>query len=247
MGKVKQVIMGDEVAEAEAKKKAAEKRAQKKLAKKEEVKEVEEVKKEPKKSLKSSPSMPSRGKKYLAVAPLVDKKKVYSLADALDLVKKTSYSKFDGTVEMHLNVMEKGLRGVVSLPHGTGKKIRVRIADDELIANPVIDFDILVAHPSMMPKLAKIAKILGPRGLMTNHKTNTISENPEELVKKLTGSSSWRTETDFPIVHTIIGKVSFEDKKLTENLSVIVKSIGKDKIKSAFLKPTMGPAVRVAI
>ncbi len=168
-----------------------------------------------------------------------------NLTQAIDLVKKNSFSKFDGTVEVVLNVTDKGLRGNVTLPHGTGKTIRVRIADDDLISNPVINFDILVAHPSMMPKLAKIAKILGPKGLMPNPKTGTIGEDPEKIAANLAKSASWRTQPDFPIVHSIIGKVSFENKKLEENFEALIKSVGKEKIKSVFLKPTMGPSIKV--
>lgn len=169
--------------------------------------------------------------------------KADNLAQAIDLVKKNSFSKFDGTVEVILNVTDKNLQGNVTLPHGTGKQIRVRIADEALISNPVIDFDILVASPDMMPKLAKIAKILGPKGLMPNPKNGTISENPEELVKTLSSSLSWRSQPDFPIIHSVIGKVSFENKKLEENFAALIKSVGKEKIKSVFLKPTMGPSV----
>ena len=190
----------------------------------------------------------TKGKNYLKVKSLVDKTKKYSINEALDLVKKTSYSKFDGSVEVVFNVLSKGLRGNVTLPHGTGKTLRIKIADDALVANPVIDFDILVAHPSMMPKLAKIAKILGPRGLMPNPKTGTIGENVEELVLRLrSGQQSWKTESDFPIIHTILGKVSFEEKKLSENFAVLLKSIGKDKIVSIFVKATMGPSIPVQI
>ena len=117
---------------------------------------------------------------------------------AQSLIDKSSFSKFDGSVELHINVSDKGIRGTVSLPHGTGKQVRVKIADDKLIsdlsANGKIDFDILVASPEMMPKLAKIAKILGPRGLMPNPKTNTIGENPSQLVKILSSSVSWKTQ-----------------------------------------------------
>lgn len=187
------------------------------------------------------------GKKYVAAKSLVEAKKLYSLTDALGLVKKTSYSKFDGSVEIHFNLTDKNLRGNVTLPHGTGKQIRVKIADDALVANPIIDFDILVATPAMMPKLAKIAKILGPKGLMPNPKTNTISDDPEKLVKSLSSSLSWKTQPDFPIVHAVIGKVSFENEKLEENFTALTKSIGRDKIKSVFLKATMGPAVKVEV
>ncbi len=241
MGKIKTIVMGDEKAEEESRQKAKAKREAKKVVKKEEPKEIaaSPVKRTPRNDKQV------RGKKYVKVISLVDKKKKYSLAEALDLVKKTSYSSFDGSVEVVFNVLEKGVRGSVTLPHGTGKTIRIKIADDALVANPVIDFDILVAHPSMMPKLAKIAKILGPRGLMPNPKTGTISENPEDLIKTLSSSLSWRTEGDFPIIHSVIGKVSFDEKKLSENFAALVKSISKDKIVSVFLKATMGPSIRV--
>lgn len=254
MGKVKAVVMGDEVAEEAARKKAVEKRAAKKQLRHSGEPEatpesvVEEPKKQKRDSGQARMTKDIRGKKYIKVVSLVDKKKKYSLSEALDLVKKTSYSSFDGSVEAIFNVLEKGIRGTVSLPHGTGKTIRIRIADDALIANPVIDFDILVAHPSMMPKLAKIAKILGPKGLMPNPKTGTIGEKPEELVEKLSkGQVNWKTENDFPIIHSVIGKVSFDEKKLAENFGALVKSISKEKIVSIFLKPTMGPSIQVQI
>lgn len=190
------------------------------------------------------------GKKYAAAASLVDKTKTYSLSEAISLVKKTSFSSFDGSVELHVNVAEKGARGTVQLPHGTGKNVRVKIADDSLIAELLksskVDFDILVASPDMMPKLAKVAKILGPKGLMPNPKTNTISPNPEQLVKTLSSSVQWKTQNDFPIIHAVIGKVSFENKKLEENFAVLLKSIGKDKIRSLFIKPTMGPSIKLS-
>ena len=255
MGKVKTIIMGDEKQEEKARKKAETKRAQKKAAKVSKVNEVnivnEEVKEEKKSKMSKKSVKSGKSAKSIAARALVDKKKSYSLSEAIDLVKKTSFSKFDGRVEIIINVTEKGLRGLVALPHGTGKEIRVKIADDQLVSTLEkegrIDFDILVAHPAMMPKLAKIAKILGPKGLMPNPKTNTISEDPEKLAADLTKSSGWRTEPDFPIIHSTIGKVSFEKSKLEENFAAFVKAIGKDKIKSVFVKPTMGPAARVQI
>lgn len=246
MGKIKTVVMGDLEAEEEARKRAEEKREQKRAAKKEEKPEVVAEKPKKKAKLENKYHFPE-GKKYLAVKSLVDPKKLYSVPEAIELVKKTSFSKFDGAVELHLNVTDKNLRGTAALPHGTGKAVRVKIADDALVANPVIDFDILVAHPSMMPKLAKIAKILGPKGLMPNPKTNTISENPSELVKILSSSVQWKTQPDFPIIHAVIGRVSFEPKKLEENLAAIIKSVGKDKIRSVFIKATMGPAVKLEV
>lgn len=272
MGKIKTVVMGDEVAEESRRKVGKAKREQKKAEKaatiaqkearqeitvapeetptqepQESTEEIKEIKTTKKKVVESKYRFPT-GKRYAEVKSLVDPKKVYSLSDAVALVKKTSYSKFDGSVEVHLNVTDKNLRGVVALPHGTGKQIRVKIADEALIANPVIDFDVLVASPEMMPKLAKIAKILGPKGLMPNPKTGTIGENPEAIALNLSkGQTQWKTQPDFPIIHAVVGKVSFEDKKLAENLAALTKSIGRDKIVSAFIKATMGPSIKVQL
>lgn len=270
MGKIKTVIMGDMEVEEKAREKERAKREAKKLTKHKEdidvspsLQEVEKVETEEielqkskkravtKKASSTDKYYFAQGKKYAAAVSLIDKNKIYSLSEALELVKKTSYSKFDGTVELHLNVTDKGLRGNVQLPHGTGKQMRIKIADDALVADlekgGKIDFDVLVSDPAMMPKLAKIAKILGPKGLMPNPKTGTISNEPEKLVKTLSSSASWKTEASFPIIHTVLGKVSFENEKLEENFEALIKSIGKDKIRSAFLKATMGPAIRLGL
>lgn len=257
--------MGDEIQEEQARKKAEAKREQKKAEKKAtlhkedtvESPTIEEVidHPEPKKSklgkLNKFAKSPV-GKKAIASQSLVDKSKTYTIGEAVDLVKKTSFSKFDGSVELHINVTDKGLRGTVALPHGTGKQIRVKIATEDLInsinSGSSINFDILVAEPALMPKLAKIAKILGPKGLMPNPKTGTIGPNPEKLVKELSaGQMQWKTQSDLPIIHGIIGKVSFDEKKLEENYSALIKSIGKDKIKSVFIKATMGPSIKLAL
>ena len=287
MGKIKTVVMGDLESEEKARKKAEEKREQKKRAKtnkdelsvlssplsdkslpviSEPVSETEKPKTDKPKSENRKPKTDNKysftpGKKYAAAKSLVDPKKLYSISEAIDLTKKTSYSKFDGSVEVQINIDRQNLpagrqdlRGMVTLPHGNGKKIKVVIATDELIkqlenppaGGPKIDFDILVASPDMMPKLAKVAKILGPRGLMPNPKTGTIGDDPEKLAKELSGEQmQWKTQPDFPIVHTVIGKVSFEPKKLEENFLALTKSIGKDKIRGAFLKATMGPSIKV--
>lgn len=273
MGKVKTVIIGDEIAEEEAKKKAAVKREQKKAQKEatkhkedtnisptlEEVAEhplIEEDK--PSKKISKSAKLGKLdqynfppGKKTKASQSLVEKSKTYPVKEALELVKKTSFSKFDGSVELTFNVKEKGLRGTISLPNGPGKNIRIKIADDALIENLLktnkIDFDMLIAKPEMMPKLAKVAKILGPRGLMPNPKTGTISDDPAKAVKTMENAISWKTQNDLPIIHTIIGKVSFDTKKLEENFQAIIKSVGKDKTNSIFVKATMGPSIKVQV
>ncbi len=263
MGKVKTVVMGDEVAEAAAREKAKAKN----VAKKAEKKAKEQPQPEPVEATLDTPQAKkpvvkkathtgrynfAPGKKYTQASSLVDKNHLYSLSEAVTLVQKTSYSRFDGSVELHVNVLDKGIRGIVSLPHGTGKTVRVKIADDELLTNLAaggkIDFDILVASPEMMPKLAKVAKILGPKGLMPSPKTGTIGPDPKKLASELSqGQLQWKTEAQTPIIHLTLGKVSFDSKQLEENLEATLKSIGKDKIRSAFIKATMGPSIRLVI
>ena len=198
-----------------------------------------------------------RSKKYVEAASLVDKTKLYPLPEAVSLVKKTSVTKFDGSVEIHINLNpsvlgeKKDFRGSVTLPHGTGKEVRVAIADDEILAkveSGKIDFDILVAHPSMMPKLAKVARILGPRGLMPNPKTGTVSADPEKRARELShGQVNFKTEPDQPIIHMSIGKVSFDDKKLMDNITAVLGAIDKNKVTRVTLASTMGPGIKVAI
>lgn len=179
----------------------------------------------------------------------VSKTATYTLPQALEALKKFKKSKFDETVELHINTKEKGVSGQATLPHGTGKTLRIKVADDATISEVEkgkINFDVLVAHPSMMPKLAKVARVLGPRGLMPNPKNGTITDKPEEAVKKLSGGQiSYKTESAAPIIHTIVGKVSFEDKKLSENITTLLSSIGTANIKSATLKSTMSPGIRL--
>lgn len=198
-----------------------------------------------------------RSKRYIEKASLVDKTKLYPMADAVSLVKQTSLTKFDGTVELHINLNpatmgeKKDFRGSVNLPHGTGKQVRVVIADDKVLADVEagkINFDILVAHPSMMPKLARVARILGPKGLMPNPKTGTVTPDPEKRAKELsTGSVNFKTEPDQPLIHLVVGKVSFDDKKLVDNVEAILQAVGRGKIAKATLSATMSPGVKIAI
>ena len=190
-------------------------------------------------------------KSYGAAAQIVDKTKTYSLTEALETLKKLQRTKFDETVELHINLTDKGVSGQVILPHGTGKQIRVAIADDKIIAeieSGKIEFDILVAEPSMMPKLAKVARILGPRGLMPNPKNGTVTPKPEEVAKKYAGGQiSFKSESKAPIIHLSVGKMSFGEKKLGENIQTILKAIEKEQIANIILKSTMSPAIKIAI
>lgn len=192
-----------------------------------------------------------KGKKYKDNSALLNKETKYPLEKAVDLLKKFKTSKFDETVELHINVKEKGVSGQISLPHGTGKKVVVKIVDDALLAEiekGKISFDALVATPDMMSKLAKVARILGPKGLMPNPKAGTISDKPEEVVKKLTeGQINYKTEASAPIIHMTVGKVSFEGKQLEENIKTVLTSVGATRLVSVTLKSTMSPAIRIQV
>ncbi|CAN5143632.1 hypothetical protein BH11PAT1_BH11PAT1_1960 [soil metagenome] len=188
-------------------------------------------------------------KKYQSVVKLIEKNKIYKLSEALSLLPQIKIAKFDETVELHLNTTESGISGNVTLPHGTGKMVRVAIATEEIIAEiekGQINFDILVAEPQMMPKLAKVAKVLGPRGLMPNPKNGTVTPNPEEVAKKYAGGQmNFKTESKFPLMHLSVGKVSFELSQLEENIKAMIKAVQKGKIKTATLKSTMSPAIKL--
>lgn len=275
MGKVRTKLIGIEEIEKEQKEKAKIRREQKKKreAKKirpvggkggermrqvevseKELEKMEEAKKilEKKKAAPSRPRLVKkkvRGKNYQKAKKKIDKNKKYSLKEAISLIKKISFARFDETVELHLNVKEKGLKGEVSFPHGTGKKIRVAVVDDKLLSEIEkgnLNFDVLICHPSFMPKLVKLAKILGPKGLMPNLKAGTISDKPEAAAKKFAGGVvRFKTEPRFPIIHQPVGKISFSSQALEENISTFINAIGKSKVKSGFLKSSMGPSVRL--
>jgi large subunit ribosomal protein L1 len=286
MGKIRVAKLGDEGAEKEQKRKA-EARRQTKDSKKtkvegvglkggqrvsvvegtdinpefkkliEEVESGEKPEDSAKKKAKKEKKIRVRSKRYIEKASLIEKNKLYPVSEAVALVKQTSLTKFDGTVEMHisLNIQmlgeKKDLRGAVSLPHGTGKEVKVVVADEKIIEEITagkINFDILVAHPTMMPKLAKVARILGPKGLMPNPKNGTVSEDTDKRVKELShGQVNFKTETDQPLIHMIVGKVSFDEKKLTDNISAVIKAIGANKISKITIAATMGPGVKLAI
>lgn len=216
-------------------------------------KQPEEIKTEEKLSVVKSASGRKRvrSKSYREKLALVDKKNKYGVSDALDLIEKMPASGWDETVELHVNTVRTGQFGSVMLPHGTGKKIRVAIADEEILSEiekGKIDFDVLLASPEMMPKLARVAKFLGPKGLMPNPKNGTISKNPKEAAKQFeAGQLTIKTEGKFPIVHLAVGKVSFGKEKLEDNIEAVLDLIKAQNIQSATLKSTMSPGVKIQI
>ena len=224
--------------------------------------------------------MAKRGKKYLEAAKLVDSTKKYSLDEAVELVKKTSIVKFDATVEaaFKLNIdprkAEQNLRGAVSLPHGTGKTIRVLVIARGAKAKEALDagadyagdaeylekikmgwfeFDMIIATPDMMGELGKLGRVLGPKGLMPNPKTGTVTMNIEQTVKEFkAGKVEYRTDK-VGNIQVPVGKVSFSDEALKENIQAIYRQLLRIKpstvkgvyVLSANVTSTMGPGVKV--
>ena len=225
-----------------------------------------------------------KGKKYIKAMELVEKHKAYTKEEAIDLVKKTSTSNFDGSVEIavRLNVdtkkTDQQVRGALVLPNGTGKAKRVLVLTkndaqvkaakeagaefvggeeliDKIAKENWLDFDVIIATPEMMPLLGKIGKLLGPRGLMPNPKTGTVTTDTKKAIEDVKkGRIEFRTDS-YGNVHAIIGKASFDAAKLVENLDAFMNVIIKSKpttVKGQFIKnvsvsSTMGPGIKIDI
>jgi large subunit ribosomal protein L1 len=225
-----------------------------------------------------------KGKKYIKAMELVEKHKAYTKEEAMELVKKTSTSNFDGSVEVavRLNVdtkkTDQQVRGALVLPNGTGKAKRVLVLTkndaqvkaskeagaefvggeeliDKIAKENWLDFDVIIATPEMMPLLGKIGKLLGPRGLMPNPKTGTVTTDTKKAIEDVKkGRIEFRTDS-YGNVHAIIGKASFDAAKLVENLDAFMNVIIKSKpttVKGQFIKnvsvsSTMGPGIKIDI
>ena len=227
--------------------------------------------------------MKKRSKKYTEAISKVEKGKVYTVEEAVKLVKETSITKFDGTVEvaMRLNLdtkkADQQLRGAIVLPKGTGKTNRVLViakgdaaakakeagADfvgdvdllEKIEKENWFEFDTIIATPDMMPLLGKLGRVLGPKGLMPNPKTGTVTMDPAKAVSESkAGRVEYRTDS-FGNVHAVVGKVSFSEADLIENISAFVANIMKirptsvkgDYIKNISITSTMGPGIKIAL
>ena len=224
-----------------------------------------------------------RGKNYKESSKLIDKQALYDPKDAFDLVCKASKAKFDETVELHVKLgvdsrhADQQVRGVIVLPHGTGKTSRVLViakgakADEaeaagadyvggEELINKIknenwFDFDVCVTTPDMMGMVGRIGKVLGPKGLMPNPKSGTVTMDVTKAIKEIkAGKVEYRLDKT-NIIHVAIGKKSFGAEKLTENFNAIYEAILKAKpaaakgqyVKSVTVASTMGPGVKVAV
>lgn len=254
MGKIRTRFIGIEEIEKQQKEEQKKRSQEKKVERTEEEAQAEEVtaaekgKKSKKKDTKAGTGH-VRGKKYQEALKKIDENKQYELAEAVETLKKVAFAKFEESVELHINTIKEGLRGEIELPHSTGKTVRVAIVSDavlEDIEKGNLSFDILIAHPSFMPKLAKYARTLGPKGLMPNPKAGTVSPNPEEAAKKFEkGMLRWKSESKFPIVHQLIGKLPHETNNIVENALAFINAVGKKNIKNAYIKSTMSPSLKL--
>jgi len=224
-----------------------------------------------------------KGKRYQAAVAAIDASKTYSLDEAVELAKKTAKTKFDASIEAHFRLginpekTEQQVRGVVVLPHGAGKNKKVAafvesgreeeaqkagadvVGGEELIALIVQsgkwDFDIAIATPAMMPKMAKAAKILGPKGLMPNPKNETVTNDIAKAVGEIKKGKILFKNDQGGNVHTIVGKASFENAKLTENLRAFLDALKKAKppgikgiyIQTATVNATMCPSIKISL
>ena len=219
-------------------------------------------------------------KKRKAVDGKVDKNKVYSIREASSLVKEINATKFDSSVDLHIRLgvdpkkADQAIRGTVSLPHGTGKTKRVLVLctpDKEAEARAAgadhvgldefvqkieggwVDIDVIVATPSVMPKIGRLGKILGPRNLMPNPKTGTVTNDVASAVTEVKGGKIAFKVDKAGIIHASIGRVSFSPQKIEENSHELINAIVKAKpssakgtyLKSIFMASTMSPAIAV--
>ncbi len=226
------------------------------------------------------PRVERQGKKFREAAKLVDRTKTYSLKEAVDLVKKTSPVKFDASVEVHINLnvdprhADQNIRDNLVLPAGTGKTVSVAVFDDEikndgsqgaditgvetitkLLDKGELNFDILIATPAQMPKLGKYARLLGPRGLMPNPKSGTVTTDIAKAVREAkAGRVEYRVDST-GIVHLPVGKVSFSAADLLQNVQAVLASVKGNKpasvkasyVKAIHLSTSMGPSISIAI
>jgi large subunit ribosomal protein L1 len=192
----------------------------------------------------------TRSKKYLSGRSMVDRTKEYDTFAAIELIKKLSHTKFDATITADINCSTVGEQATVTLPHSAGKSIRVAIADDKLLAKiekGEMEFDVLLASPSLMPKLAKLARVLGPKGLMPNPKNGTITDKPEAKKKELEkGGTTIKTERKTPVAHIVVGKMSMDTKQLVENINALIDALS-NKAEKLTLSATMTPGVKVKL
>lgn len=252
--------VAEEVSEKELLKQAEEREKERK-AEEEEIKKAQKEEEKKKKTEKKEEKTlhkvsvrrrPRHGKKYREIASKIENKE-YGLDEAINLALESNPSKFDATIELHvkLNAREKNIRGMVFLPGGITKEKKIKEVTLENIDNVVaqikagkIDFDIMIADVKAMPKLAQLAKVLGPKGLMPSPKAGTVVEDTKKAIEELKGGKVEFRADKANIVHMAIGKISFGFEKVKQNYQAVVDHLPK-RIDSIHLSTSMGPGIKV--
>ena len=219
-----------------------------------------------------------RGKRYQHSADLIDKSKVYPIEEAIEIIQKTATTKFNSSIEAHINLglsvdkSEHQIRTLASLPHKTGKRSKILVFTNKNkeqikklgaeigtettlkeIEMGKVAYDKIITDSAWMPKLAKVAKVLGPKGLMPNPKSGTVTDDPAGALKEFSGGKIELKTDKFPIIHVQIGNSRFKDDQLKENLVAIISAINaarpedfkKRLIKTIYLSATMGPSIKI--
>lgn len=193
------------------------------------------------------------GKAILAAKSKVDPQAKYTVEEAVKLVKATSITKFDATLTLHLNLVTKDTptRVELTFPHLAGAAKKVAIVTDELlkdIEKGKLDFDILVTSPAFMPRLAKFAKVLGPKGLMPSPKAGTVTPNPEKKAQEFAaGKTVVKAEAKFPLMHVTVGKVSQPEAELVANIKTLLEAVKLKNVTKATLASTMSPGIKLQL
>lgn len=225
-----------------------------KKAKKTDRKETPPTGGKPAKTKTAAKNTSRRSASYQAAKGKVEPGKLYRLDEALSLIKELSISKFDGSVEVHLRLAKKkaksaaeSSRGIVNLPHGSGKEKKIVVLDtvkiEAIAKTKKIDFDIAIASPDLMPQVAKIAKILGPQGKMPDPKSGTVTNDPDKVIAEIkSGKTEYRVDAS-GIIHLIIGKVSWTTEKLTDNAKVVLALYPKTRLLTGYLTATIAPSI----
>jgi large subunit ribosomal protein L1 len=191
-----------------------------------------------------------RSKRFKALRQQIDPQKHYPLDEAVDLLLQLANAGFDESVELNLTAKKEGVSGSVKLPHGTGKEKRIVIWDtqtEEKVKKGQLDFDLLIAKPQDMATIARYGKTLGPKGLMPNPKTGTVSEDPEKAAARLKQELHFKTEKKAPLIHTTIGKVSLGKQKLVANVQAFLEALGPKQVVRASISSSMGPGIKLQV
>lgn len=261
---VEEVVLDKEVDEKELLHEAEEREKERKEAEEREKEQAKEAAKESKSKERTAKKLsranvrvkPKHGKKYREMIKKIEIGKEYSISEAIKLAKETSITKFETTIELHIKLAKKleNIRGTFTLPGGAVKEKKVLTVDDKNIEEVIakvksgkIDFDIMVAHPSVMPRLASMAKTLGPKGLMPNPKAGTVSEDVKSAAEEFKGGRIEYKADKSNNIHIAVAKAKLADDKIQANIDAAISQFPVNKIESIHLTTSMGPSIRVSV